>query len=181
MLDVYSLYNKAKDDRVILSFRGNVTEEFMGAVFLIMESKMDGDPPQQRIRKKVNNILVECLQNVFHHMDEMAPEDGDEDQRAAIFMVCMDAENKYSILTGNHILNGNVEKLRAKIDRVNAMTQDQLKAYHREALSNSELSSKGGAGLGMIDMARKSGNRLEYDFQPVNDRLSFFSLAIKIE
>jgi len=181
MFSVYELYKKSKEADIVLSFRGNVTEDFMASVFLIMESKMEGDAQQQRLRKKVNNILVECLQNLYHHMDESDGEDQPEDKRSAIFLVCRDPINRYSIVTGNHILNSNVEKLKGKIDKVNAMTVEELKAYYREALGNSEFSAKGGAGLGMIEMARKSGNRLEYHFDPVNDTMSFFSLIIKID
>jgi len=181
MISVYELYKQTKADEIILSFRGSVTEDFMASVFLIMESKLEGDPPQQRLRKKVNNILVECLQNVYHHMDEFGSEERPDDQRSAIFLVCRDSDNRYSIITGNHILNTNVDGLKNKIDKVNAMTGEELKEYYREALGNSELSAKGGAGLGMIEMARKSGNRIEYRFDPVNDRLSFFSLIVKID
>jgi hypothetical protein len=48
-------------------------------------------------------------------------------------------------------------------------------------LSNGTLSSKGTAGLGMIDIARKSGNKLEYQFLPIDDKNSFFCLTIKID
>ena len=180
MFSIYELYKKAKEDDIILSFRGDVTEDFMASVFLIMESKLEGDSQQQRIRKKVNNILVECLQNVYHHMDEFTKDEEPDDQRSAIFIVCRDSQNKYSIITGNHILNANVERLKSKIDKVNAMTREELKTYYQEALGSSELSAKGGAGLGMIEMARKSGNRIEYSFDPVNERMSFFSLVVKI-
>jgi hypothetical protein len=39
---------------------------------------------------------------------------------------------------------------------------------------------KGGGGLGMIDIARKTGQKLNFDFAPVDDKYSFFSLNIKI-
>jgi transposase-like protein len=181
MSSVYELYKKSKEADIVLSFRGEVTEDFMASVFLIMESKMEGDAQQQRLRKKVNNILVECLQNLYHHMDESDGVDRPEDKRSAIFLVCRDHINRYSIVTGNHILNSNIDMLKKKIDQVNTMTVEELKAYYREALGNSEFSAKGGAGLGMIEMARKSGNRLEYHFDPVNDTMSFFSLIIKID
>ncbi|MCZ6898904.1 MAG: DUF6272 family protein, partial [Bacteroidetes bacterium] len=38
------------------------------------------------------------------------------------------------------------------------------------------LSEKGGAGLGFVDMARKSGHKLEFGFETMNDEFSFFSL-----
>ena len=42
------------------------------------------------------------------------------------------------------------------------------------------MSAKGGGGLGMIDIARKSGKKLDYKFDPVDDQFSFFSLNIKV-
>jgi len=47
-------------------------------------------------------------------------------------------------------------------------------------LNNGEMSDKGGGGLGMIDIARKTGEKLNYNFMPVDDSYSFFSLNIKI-
>ena len=42
------------------------------------------------------------------------------------------------------------------------MSPEELKVHYLEKLKTTELSDKGGAGLGMIDMARKSGNKLGY-------------------
>ena len=171
-----------ENDEIILAFKGDITEELLTSVFQIMESRMEVSPDELRLKKKVNNILVECLQNVYHHMvdfnDGEKPEDG---SASAMFIICRDKSNQYRIVTGNHILNSNMEKLKKKIDDINAMTKEELKAYYLESLKNTELSAKGGAGLGMIDMARKSGNKLDYRFDPLNDRISFFSLMIRID
>ena len=43
-----------------------------------------------------------------------------------------------------------------------------------------KLSAKGGAGLGFIDIARKSGNKLEYFFKEINSYSSFFILTTKV-
>ena len=61
------------------------------------------------------------------------------------------------------------------------MDKDEFKNYYQDVLSNGTLSEKGTAGLGMIDIARKSGNKLEYQFLPINDTNSFFCLNIKID
>ena len=36
-------------------------------------------------------------------------------------------------------------------------------------LNNNQFSPKGGGGLGFVDLARKSGQKLHYDFKPVDD------------
>ena len=51
--------------------------------------------------------------------------------------------------------------------------------YYQKILSDGERSSKGTAGLGMIDIARKSGNKLEYEFVDVNEYYDFFCLNVQ--
>ena len=47
-------------------------------------------------------------------------------------------------------------------------------------LNNKEFSEKGGGGLGMIDIARKTGSKYEYNFYPVGEDYIFFELMINI-
>ena len=60
------------------------------------------------------------------------------------------------------------------------MSKEDLRKYYREILDNNLISNKGGADLGMIDMARKSGEKLQYNFTEVNESLSFFYLTVKV-
>ena len=76
--------------------------------------------------------------------------------------------------------SSDVAPLKEKLELVNSMDKDELKAYYKQVLSEGTLSSKGTAGLGMIDIARKSGEKLAYDFHQINDTTTFFSLAVKI-
>jgi hypothetical protein len=61
------------------------------------------------------------------------------------------------------------------------MSGDELKDLYKEVLNRDERSGKGGGGLGMIDIARKTGKKLNFDFIRINDKLSFFSLNITID
>ena len=47
-------------------------------------------------------------------------------------------------------------------------------------LNHQKLSAKGGGGLGLLDMARKTGNKLEYAFYDHDSDFSFFNLDVKI-
>jgi hypothetical protein len=73
-----------------------------------------------------------------------------------------------------------VPGLQARIDRINAMDKDELKQYYQDVLSLEGFSEKGGGGLGFIDIARKSGQKLNYEFLKIDENFSFFSLYIKI-
>ena len=103
----------------------------------------------------------------------------ESDTRSAILMLARDG-SAYTIMTGNHILNEKIEKFRTRLDKINAMSKEELKVYYQDILNNEGFSQKGGGGLGMVDIARKSGHKLVYQFQPVSEQHSFFSLNIRI-
>ena len=134
------------------------------------------EPP--KIKKKVYNILVECLQNLYHHIDE-DDKRTKLDEKSALFMI-RKIDGEYSIMTGNYMSIDNVDIMRSRLDRINEMDQEELKVYYKEVLNNGQMSAKGGGGLGMIDIARKSGKKLEYKFDPVDNDYSFFSLNVKV-
>ena len=139
---------------------------------------MENMQEEPTIRKKVYNVLVECLQNLYHHLDEVSETESDK-IRSAIFTIGK-VDNKYSIITGNYILNENIFGLKNRLDEVNSLTKEELKEYYKRVLNNGEMSLKGGGGLGMIDIARKTGEKLEYNFLEIDNKVSFFTLNIKV-
>jgi hypothetical protein len=47
-------------------------------------------------------------------------------------------------------------------------------------MKTGRMSEKGGAGLGFIDIARKSGNKLDYEFKDINGKSTFFIINTKV-
>lgn len=163
---------------MILSFKGVVTAELLTSVLHIMESKMESLQEPPKTRKKVFNVLVECLQNLYHHVDENEPKD--IERRSALVMISKH-DGKFLIRTGNYIDNDKAEDLKEKLERINSMDKEDLRQYYQDSLESSMISTKGTAGLGMIDIARKSGNKLDFEFLKVNGEMSFFCLNVKID
>ena len=176
--DIYSFYRKMENNDIMLSFKGDVTSEMLTSMLQIMETKLDNIGEQTKMKRKVYNVLVECLQNLYHHRDEMK-RTGIDEESAAIFMIGKN-DDGYNIVTGNYILTDRVSKLKSRIDHVNTLDKAELKSFYQEVLNNDERSEKGGGGLGIIDIARKSGQKLDYDFLEVDSKYSFFSLYINI-
>lgn len=181
MIDIFDFYDKMERNNILLSFKGNITSELLTSILVIIENKLENLDESPKVKKKVYNVLVECLQNLYHHMDEIPNQEGDTDdsKRSAIFMIGKE-DSDYKIITGNYMYSENVEGLKGKMDKVNSLTPEELKAYYKEVLNNGMMSEKGGGGLGMIDIARKSGQKLDYEFLPIDNKYTFFTLNIKI-
>ena len=178
VLDIYGFYDKMEQNNIMLSFKGDITSDLLTSILQIMEAKLDNFQEEPKIKKKVYNVLVECLQNLYHHMDDSTA-GNDEKVRSAIFMIGK-METHYNIITGNYIKNENIANLKRLLESINKLSKEELKEYYKEVLNNGEMSLKGGGGLGMIDIARKTGGKLNFDFTPVDQKYSFFSLNINV-
>lgn len=173
---VYDLHKTMLEQSLILVYEGEFTQEITKSVLSMAERNMDSIGEESSIKRKVFNVMVECLQNICKHADETPVPDI---KNSAIFMIGKH-ENEYVITSGNPIANDKVEFLNSKLQQINSLDKEGLKTLYKEIIKNGELSEKGGAGLGFVDMARKSGQKLEFDFQPINDKVSFFALKTTI-
>ena len=171
-----------EEENVILSFKGIVTSELLTSVLHITEAKMDSLHEAPRTRKKVFNVLVECLQNLYHHVDETPVLFSKEvvEKKSALVLIVKEHDH-FIIRTGNYLDNEKVIDLKEKLKIINSMNKDELREYYQLNLNNSMVSNKGTAGLGMIDIARKSGNKLDFEFLKINEETSFFCLNVKID
>jgi predicted DNA-binding protein (UPF0278 family) len=169
-----------KDGNVILTYKGNIDSDVINHILDTVEDRMVEVNENSRLRKKVYNVLVESLQNLFHHVDKV-PEDF-EDQTSEKFglLTIKKTSDGYRIVTGNFVQSENVEKLEEKIKRINRSSHEEIKELYKFILNHQRISAKGGGGLGLVDIARKTGNLLDYSFIEYNDKYSFFYLNILV-
>lgn len=170
---VYQTHNSMVDKKIMMVYEGDVTQDITKAFTELAQKNLEEDEKTAvPIKKRVYHVMVECLQNIGKHSDNI--ESGEpETPGSGIFMVSK-TENGFSVITGNPIANTRIEEIKGMIEKVNAMDQEQIKAYYKEKILASRLSEKGGAGLGFIDMKKKTGNKIEYHFEKINEMTSFF-------
>jgi hypothetical protein len=166
---------------VLHHFEGEITEEVLTETLKSVEALLEEKEADFKKSRKVYNILVEALQNLFHHTDAQAPEELNNgvQKKTAKFILAQKNE-EYNILVANYIDKDNIPTLKSKLDKVNGLDKQGLREYYKEVLNNGQYSVHGGGGLGMVDIARKSGNQLVYSFEDVNEDYGVFTLIIKV-
>ena len=174
---VFDLHKLMVKQQLILVYEGEFTQEITKSVLSMAERNLESVGEEEGIRRKVFNVMVECLQNICKHTDQFMEQNNERD--SAVFIIGKES-SEYSIISGNSIQNENIANLEEKLKLINSLDKEGLKALYKEIISNSELSEKGGAGLGFVDMARKSGHKLEFSFDPIDKDYSFFALKVKI-
>jgi hypothetical protein len=179
---IHSLYDDLERHRVMLSFKGGLSTELITALLGLVERKMEAIEGNARVRKRVFNVVTECLQNLYHHNAHLRIEDGVSHTTEEPHGVVMIANGPggYSVLTGNFMAAGDVQRLKEHLDRINSMGPAELRELYKETLADGRYTPSGGGGLGMIDIARKSGSKLEYGFVPYDGDSTFFSLNVNV-
>jgi len=174
---LFEVYEDLDKRNVVLSFKGDLTSDLLTSILHVIEQKLDRYNEPTPVKRKVFNVLVECLQNLYLHSN--IEEQEIKDKPSVIVMVAK-SDNGYNILTGNVIPKESVKLLSERLTEINKLSKEELKKLYLETLTDGKRSAKGGGGLGFLEIARKSKQKLEFGFVPNNDKTSFFSLNVKI-
>ncbi len=165
----------------VLYYSGNIDPDVINQVLDTAEEKLALAKEQPKLRKRVYNVLVESLQNLYHHADKVPGDFPDQTPEKFAIITLIKNQRGYNIITGNFILSKNIEKLEEKLMRINRSTHEEIKELYKFILNHQRISEKGGGGLGLVDIARKTGNKLEYTFRSYDERYSFFYLDLMID
>jgi hypothetical protein len=174
---IYDLHRTMMSQNLILVYQGDFTQESTKSILAMAERNLDSSGEESSIKRKVFNVMVEALQNIVKHSDELV--DGQIRSHAAIFLIGKE-KDRYSIMSGNPIRKENIDKLKTALEHINNLDKDGLKELYKEIIKNTTISDKGGAGLGFVDMARKSGEKIEYSFPELNSEYHFFCLKVNV-
>ncbi len=161
---------------LVLHFSGDVSSDFFVHILHSAEKELGIIEAQVRLRKKIFNILVEVLQNIYHYYNELENKQANNSVTVSLYK----DNNNYCIFTGNHIYNDKVRSLKLLLDKINAFSKEELVEAYRKKLMTCNTSTTGRAGLGILDIKRKSGTNMLYQFQPVDKQYSFFRLIVRI-
>lgn len=170
------------DTNIILMYKGEVTFDLVTSIIETLDWRIGQMESDRIIKKKFYGAATECIQNLYHHMDEVSDSSAQidtYDSKSGLLMVT--ARKKfYNIMTGNFIPNDKISIIKSKLDNINALDKAGLKKLYKEILYNGEFSDKGTAGLGFVEIARKTGQKLSYEFHEINDKYSYFTFQIRV-
>lgn len=164
------LINITSNLPLVIFYQGNYEDAPTESIIGIIENNEKLAAKKGQLRKLMF-LCVEAIQNIQRYS---AHKDSNVDS-SLIF-----SDGKvYQVLTQNLIFNKNIPELKARLDAVISKTKEELDLIYINQIDSDEKTTKG-AGLGLIEMARKSDNNLFYHFENFDDELSLFNLCFAI-
>ena len=164
---------------VYFSFMGPFSQSLMEDIVDALRRRMQLENAETSAIMHVFAIVVEQVQNIIRYSAETTSvgtlgQDGTT-SRFGTLVVGYD-QGCYFVISGNMIENTQVEQLRDKLTKLGAMTKDELKQYYKAQRRKKPDQENPGAGLGLIEIARKASKPIEFAFHRIDDRVSFFSI-----
>lgn len=173
----YDFFNELKNDTLTFVYQGHYSDEITNMIIDLVEFYLN-QGEFSKMRKKVSFLMVECFQNIVRHGEK---EMEDKIFHSKGFFMTRSVGNAYSITSANLIENDKVEGLRQKLENINSLNEEQLRKVYLEIIEKQDLSAKGGASVGLIEIARKSGQKIDFAFIKVSETHSQFYQQIKIK
>lgn len=176
-INPYEIYKKLQCDGIIFCFAGPLSHGVLVEVGDVLKAKLEADASDQLRVNKVFSVFVEQMQNIFSHSDEVLVEGRGEleaEVRQGLLVVGQEAGSFY-VLSGNYVLNEDVDDLKEQLEKLRQMDKDEMKAYFKEMRRRDREGAKG-AGIGFIETARRASLPLEYEITKVDGQRSFFHL-----
>lgn len=160
-----------------LIYKGEMNHQIMRSFAFMANRKIIEKNLPTSIRKRVFHIMIECLQNVTKHSDDFDKKD--QQVGNGLFIIGQNKDSFY-VVTGNLVQNEKIKALEDRLIKINQANAKELKDIFLKQMMEGQLNEKGGAGLGLIDIARKSGRKLFYHFVPFDNHRHYFLLAVSI-
>jgi hypothetical protein len=173
----YLNFKSELDDMgAVLTYCGFVSEAVLVALAETLKLKMAQGAADPNVRKRVFSIFIELVQNVIRYSEDRGKEAAaDTGSGGGLIIVGIEGE-RYYVACGNFIQNENVERLRQRLEHLATLDKQGIREFYRESLH--ELPDEGslGATMGLIEIARRSSQPIEYGFEPGDSDHSFFCL-----
>jgi hypothetical protein len=179
--DFFQYREEITGNGIFLTFNGVLVHSFMVKLADMLKSKMSLFNVDKNLEMKIFSTVIEQAQNIIFYSAERVPVPFMENEMMGVGTITVGVEDgHYFVICGNMMPNANVEKLRNKLTAIQNMSQDELKQFYKEQRRLTPDSDSKGAGLGFIEMARKTSRTIEFDFKKLDEQNSFFTLKATI-
>jgi hypothetical protein len=163
---------------VIFSFSGMISQSMVEFMIENAGKQLEAQKEDRSVVNSIFIIAIEQLQNIMSYSKERNIGEGNRYTSPGLLVVGYHKEvAKYYINSSNEIQEEDIKGVSEKIDFINSLDKQSQRRLLREKLRNGEDSHERGAGVGFIEMAKRSSDKLKYSFNKIDGKIYFNILA----
>jgi hypothetical protein len=165
-------------DGIILSYSGPINQDIIEGLSSVVKEKLKLENISMGTSLKIFSVFIEQIQNILFYSKDIQKNESSENLKNGLTVIGRISKEQFFVLSGNEVSEIQKERLSKKLDKVANLSKDELKKLYKEARKVESDEFSNGAGLGFLEMARKSSQPLEYNFEQIGEDKFFFSLNI---
>jgi len=169
-----------KQEELLLEYKGHLTFSTIGRLLTMLKHIVVKNNMKVGIYKRILSVMIEALENVYKNSDAYQDNNYIRKNYVPSFQLHKN-QTKYRVTVSNPLKAAAVTELKGKLDLVNSKNPEELRILYRQTITNGKFTEKGGAGLGLIEMAKISGNPLKYSFEKIDDNFYYYTLVVEFE
>ena len=181
--ELFDIRAVLRQQGIIFAYSGPVTETVLSGVGEAIKQKLALDDADTKTLRSVFAVFVEQMQNMIRYSAEKVPSSDTEspfsEMRYGILTIGREGDG-YVVHAGNLVAHSDVERLRERLSKIRSMNKEELRAMHKERLRAGPEKGSKGAGLGLMEIARRASKPIEFDFTDVDDQHAFFTLKASV-
>jgi hypothetical protein len=180
-LDIFERYQSLKRQRVFLELNGLISQDIIVGSVELIRKRLSQIPEDRKTIKKVAFVFVELVQNVVNHSAESIVVDGSDNRIGKGIVALIDDEDAYIIQSGNLLENVKIAPIESHCETINQLGREGLENLFKKQIKIPRQEGANGAGIGLIEIARKTKNRLEIRIKKIDSSHSFLMLSARLE
>lgn len=164
-------------DLVLLSYCGKIDFETHESLIDQAKNLPELNDVDLIIKKRLIYIIIEGLENIYKHSDNhQKPNQHNYEDN----FILRSTPEGYVISIGNLIGSRKAKQLKQKIEYINTLNPESLKKHYNEIITNGLISEKNGAGLGIVRIALKSSNKINYSIAEIDSDTYYFKMWVDL-
>ncbi|MCG2586888.1 biofilm regulation protein kinase SiaB [Massilia sp. TS11] len=176
--DVFALRESFSQQGIMLCFNGPISRSLIEEIGHALKNYLQAEDVKPSAAMDVFGTYIELTQNIRHYATRRGY---GEIEGSATVVIARDEDGHYVVSAGNQVEMADGRALLARIEALAALDKVQLKAAYKEQLRKPrEPDAVSGAGLGLIDIARKASAPLTASLKEQADGRGYFSLRAVI-
>lgn len=177
-IDLFDLRDQFSRRRILLCFNGPISHGLIEELGNALRNYLTAEQVQPSAVMDVFGVYIELTQNIRHYCRARGY---DENESAVTVVVAREADGGYAVQAGNMVERADGEALLQRIQGLAGMDKAQLKAAYKEQLRKPrDEGAVTGAGLGLIDVARKASQPLAATLSDLGGERVFLSVRAVI-
>jgi len=173
------------DSNVEVVYSGPIWSSGIDGMAEMLLKRLEYEDIPLNASQSVFSVFVEQMNNMLMYSAEkhcLANSGGTRSSASKGIYILGVRDGAYFIQTGNVVSQSNADILRTRIDHLNTLDKKELRLYYKQQLmaDNDNPNSKG-AGIGLIEIARRASEPIKYEIDELGDGLLYFTMYVTIK